>query len=38
MTNIDKMAQDALKRIIAHINRMAGQNKRQMLAKWRAKK
>lgn len=38
MTKIDKMAQEALKRIIARINRSAGQNKRQMIAAWRAKK
>jgi hypothetical protein len=38
MTKIDKMASEAIKRLIAHINRSAGQQKRQMLAAWRAKK
>ena len=38
MTNIDKMVAEALKRLQAYINRSAAQQKRQMLASWRAKK
>jgi hypothetical protein len=37
MTKIDKMVAEALKRLQAHINRSAGQQKRQMVAAWRKK-
>jgi len=38
MTNIDKMAAEAIKRVLIQINRCAGQQKRQMIATWRRRK
>lgn len=38
MTKIEKMVAAALKRLQEFINRSAGQQKRQMMASWRAKK
>lgn len=38
MTIIDKMVAEALKRLHEFINRSAAQQKRQMIASWRAKR
>jgi len=38
MTNIDRMVEEALKRLQAYINRSAAQQKRQMIASWRKQK
>lgn len=38
MTNIDRMVEDALKRLREYINRSAAQQQRQMIASWRKRK
>lgn len=37
MIDLEKMKDDAIKRLINFISRSAGQHKRQMLAAWRKK-